>query len=537
MLLKNMKQFFNIFKKILNITGKFFLVISVFVIVINLFLIFTSTNREKINFSKATEQNRAEIYKVINDKKTNSTKEGKTTIAWYRVINCAFIGEACTNNPSDGNANFNGSVFGYITQGIALPYLNPPASGVYWVYDTLQNNNLVPKSYAAEGIGFSALRPLIGLWKIFRNVAYMILVSILIVIGFMIMFRVKINPQTVVSLENSLPRIVVTLLLITFSFPIAGFMIDLMYIIMAIGINLFSGYIDIGKNIGILSGNSWSLWDEVFWNGDIWSVGPALFEILPASTGYFLRLMVAFISILLLNLTPIGKKILGTEFLKNTITMFEGLIQFGGAFIVNSIIFGIIVTIVPLIISFIVLLSALVVFFRIFFLLFKSYIKILLLIIFSPLILLLDAIPGKKMFLMWLKNMTSNLIAFPIISTLIILSSVITALDSEGKLWTPPFLYSNQSSPILVLVSIGILFMIPDIVKVVRAGLGIKEGGLNIGSGLFFGGITGAAKTAMNPISQLGSLAMGATSIRNFFDKRKGGGPVIPPPTTPPVKP
>src|SRR3990167_6883403 len=153
-----MKQFFIYLKKILNITGKFFLVISVFVIIINLFLIFTSTNREKINFSKVNELNRADIYKNINDKKINATKEGKTAIAWYRVINCAFIGEACTNNPSDGNANFNGSIFGYIAQGIALPYMNPPASGVYWVYDTLQKNNLVPKSYAAEGIGFAALK-------------------------------------------------------------------------------------------------------------------------------------------------------------------------------------------------------------------------------------------------------------------------------------------------------------------------------------------------------------------------------------------
>lgn len=520
-----MTQFFKYLKKILNITGKFFLVISVFVIVINLFLIFTSTNREKINFSKINEQNRTEIYKNINDKKINSSKEGKTAIAWYRLINCAFIGEACTNNPNDGEKNFSSSVFGYITAGIAMPYLNPPSSGIYWVYNTLQNANFVPRSLAAEGIGFSAIQPLSGLWKIFRNAAYLMLVTILIVIGFMIIFRVKINPQTVISLENSLPRIVVTLLLITFSFPIAGFMIDLMYIIMAIGINLFSGYIDIGKNIGILSGNSWSLWDKIFWNGDIWGVGPALFEILPASTGLFLRIMIGFISMLILSRFGPGKAIQDAKFLDNTILMFQGLLQVGGSFLMSSIIFGIIVSIVPLIISFIVLLTALVVFFRIFFLLFKSYIKILLLIIFSPIIILLDAIPGKKMFLMWLKNMTSNLIAFPIVSTLIILSSVITALDSEGKLWTPPFLYSNQSSPILVLVSIGILFMIPDIVKVVRVGLGIKEGGLNIGSGLFFGGVTSATKTAMNPISQLGSFALGFGSIRRSGIGQKIFGP------------
>src|SRR3990167_5084084 len=380
-----MKQFFIYLKKILNITGKFFLVISVFVIIINLFLIFTSTNREKINFSKVNELNRAEIYKNINDKKINATKEGKTAIAWYRLINCAFIGEACTNNPSDGKVNFNESIFGYITLGITLPYLNPPASGVYWVYDTLQNANFVPKSLAAEGIGFSAIQPLTGLWKIFRNVAYLILVTILIAIGFMIMFRVKINPQTIISLENSLPRIVVTLLLITFSFPIAGFMIDLMYIIMALGISLFSGYIDVSSNIQILSGNGWSLWDKIFTNGDIWNVGYALFEILPAATGNVLRFILAAVTMFILTRFKVASN--ATEG-----SAADGIAGFFGKILSTLIgsftgyIWGtILYFFAPVILSLIVFISALTVFFRIFFMLFKSYIKILLLVIFSPL--------------------------------------------------------------------------------------------------------------------------------------------------------
>lgn len=504
-----MKQFFNYLKKILNITGKFFLVISVFVIVINLFLIFTSTNREKINFSKVNELNRAEIYKNINDKKINATKEGKTAIAWYKVINCAFIGEACTNNPNDGNANFNGSVFGYITQGIAIPYMNPPASGIYWVYDTLQNNNLVPKSYAAEGIGFSALKSLTGLWKIFRNVAYLVLVIILISIGFMIMFRVKLNPQTVISLENSLPRIVVTLLLITFSFPIAGFMIDLMYILMALGIMLFSGYIDIPTNLSTIAGNGWSLFGEIFNWTKINDVGPALFQILPAATGYILRGVIAFTGLVIVGSFQYSK-----EVQKAADKTIGGLLNAVIHSLLGAVIGGALFILTPLIISFVVYLSSLFIFFRIFFLLFKSYIKIILLIIFSPLMLLLVAIPGQKMFMIWIKQMFSNLIAFPIVSTLIVLSSVISGLNTEGRLWSPPFLYSNQDEPVIILVSIGILFLIPDIIKVVRGAIGIKEGTLGTGAGLFFGGVTGATKTAMGPISQLGSFSLGFKSLR-----------------------
>ena len=520
-----MKQFFKYLKKILNITGKFFLVISVFVIVINLFLIFASTNREKINFSKINEQNRTEIYKNINDKKINSSKEGKTAIAWYRVINCAFIGEACTNNPSDGITNFNGSIFGYITAGIAMPYLTPPASGVYWVYDTLQNTNLVPKSYAAEGIGFSALKSLTGLWKIFRNVAYLVLVIILISIGFMIMFRVKLNPQTVISLENSLPRIVVTLLLITFSFPIAGFMIDLMYILMALSITLFSGYIDVGQSYPMLSGNGWNLWDKIFTNGDIWNVGPALFQMLPASTGSFIRTMLAVIVFFLITRFEALKKPLEATGGDNVGAVTGGIISTVLGSVIGKISLTLLVFFADYILSFIIFITALFVFFRFFFLIFKSFIKILLLVIFSPLILLLVAIPGQKMFAIWIKQLLSNLLAFPIVSTLITLSTVISNLDSEGKIWTPPFIYSTQNSSVLLLVSVGILFIIPDVVKVVRGALGVKDQGLNIGGSLFLGGATAAAKTAMSPISQLGSFSLGFRSIRESGIGEKFFGP------------
>ena len=56
------------------------------------------------------------------------------------------------------------------------------------------------------------------------------MVIILIAAGFMIMFRVKINPQTVVSLQTMIPKLVITLLLVTFSYAIAGLVIDMIYV-------------------------------------------------------------------------------------------------------------------------------------------------------------------------------------------------------------------------------------------------------------------------------------------------------------------
>lgn len=65
------------------------------------------------------------------------------------------------------------------------------------------------------------------LWGQSRNLAYVFFVLAMIVIGFMIMFRNKIGGQLLVSVGNSIPQLVICLVLVTFSFAIAGLMLDL----------------------------------------------------------------------------------------------------------------------------------------------------------------------------------------------------------------------------------------------------------------------------------------------------------------------
>lgn len=76
-------------------------------------------------------------------------------------------------------------------------------------YDTLMNSGIAP------------------LWSKIRNLAYVFFVVIMIAVGFMIMFRSKIGGQTLVSLGNFLPGVITSLILITFSFAIAGLLIDI----------------------------------------------------------------------------------------------------------------------------------------------------------------------------------------------------------------------------------------------------------------------------------------------------------------------
>lgn len=114
---------------------------------------------------------------------------------------------------------------------IASIYENPPASGIVYFADLLNNIGISTPAYAQEGVGFGFLSPLLGLWKAFRNIAYLGFVVVFVATGFAIMFRTKLSPQAVLTVQSALPRLVVALLLITFSYAIAGLLIDLSYVL------------------------------------------------------------------------------------------------------------------------------------------------------------------------------------------------------------------------------------------------------------------------------------------------------------------
>jgi hypothetical protein len=129
-----------------------------------------------------------------------------------------------------GYVDYNGGAIGQMTSLIAVLYTPPLHTGDYFRH-MAGNFGIVKPAYAQQtGIGFQGLSPLLPLWTAFRNIVYLILVVIFVLIGIAIMLRVKVDPRTVMSIENQLPKIIIGILLVTFSFPIAGFFIDIMYI-------------------------------------------------------------------------------------------------------------------------------------------------------------------------------------------------------------------------------------------------------------------------------------------------------------------
>ena len=109
--------------------------------------------------------------------------------------------------------------------------------------------------YAAEKqSGYDELMDsgITNIWAKFRDLAYLFFVVVMIVIGFMIMFRSKLGGQTLVSLGNTIPNVIVGLILVTFSFAIAGLVIDIGGLITNFLASLFNGDLVSIENVGNL---------------------------------------------------------------------------------------------------------------------------------------------------------------------------------------------------------------------------------------------------------------------------------------------
>ncbi len=134
---------------------------------------------------------------------------------------------------------------------IASLYDNPPASGAVYIAYTLDNMGIVQPAYAQEGAGFRAFLPILPLWRAFRNLAYIGFIIVFVVMGFSIMFRTRISPQAVMTVQAALPKIIVSLIMVTFSYAIAGLMIDLSYVLFFVfieGLKTGGGISDVKAN-------------------------------------------------------------------------------------------------------------------------------------------------------------------------------------------------------------------------------------------------------------------------------------------------
>jgi hypothetical protein len=411
------------------------------------------------------------FYFVINAS-TNGNADAISCLMTSSVDECRDMIEnmlSSVANPNLGNPEVS-SFFKTISS-------NPISLSSY-LRDVRSNLRLVPKA-EAQGFGFQAANPTMNLWKIARNFSYALLIIVLVAMAFMIMFRVKISPQTVITVQSALPKIVVALILITFSYAIAGLLIDLMYVAIGIITALIT------SSTPRLTTAGWSETFNLITNLNAFDM--------------FMRYWVMYL--------------VGTFF-----TIFSG--AFPVAFF--AFLFSII--------AFFVLLWYSI---KVIILLLKTYIQIMVLVIVAPFQILLGTIMPGAGFGPWLRNMAANLAVYPVVSLMFILAFLFVRAGLpdwwpssltffklneaflSGTPWDPPMTFgtggTNTSKLLWILLSYGVVIMIPKVAEIIQGFMSGKPFAYGAAVGEAVGPIKGAGLYGAAYGLGLGRRAFGPT--------------------------
>lgn len=314
---------------------------------------------------------------------------------------------------------------------IGAMYANPAANTHTYVADLLEGANIATPA-RAQGLGYGSLNPILEIWKMMRNVAYLFYVIMFIVIGILIMLRKRVG-QAAITAQQAIPSAIVSLIFVTFSYAIAGFLIDIMYLSMFLIIGLFQTQFD--SNPDIINYN-------------------------------IIELMATFI-----DTGSIAGFDIGYNVVESIITSVVGGSNFlsGAAGWIGGITIGLVIAI-----------AVLIGMFKLFFELLRSYATIVLSVVVGPLQLMLGAIPGNDTVTPWIKNLIANLAAFPTVLVVAAMFYVFTSDVMQARTdggFMPPYLIGRGASgAIATLMGLAILLAMPEIVKEVKKKLGATEG-------------------------------------------------------------
>jgi len=360
---------------------------------------------------------------------------------------------------------------------VATAYANPPASGKQYLAYLQEKMDIIQPAYAQESAGFRAMEKVLPVWTAFRNISYVFFALILVLIGFAIMFRVKISPQAVITIQSALPKIVVALILITFSYAIVGLLIDLMYVLTHLMISIFASIPLIGD---WKVQNLYDLVNEIPFMQT--GISPNQKAIISAFFSFLIVPIFAFF--FLLTMGPIGWLIA-------------------------------VITIIFILFTFL----------RCAWTLLKAFAMIVIHLVFAPFEILMGTLPGSNAISNWFKNVLANIAVLPTMVAMFFLSSYLIFAGISGVVsdpveflrliitgWLPGIggiwaslngLFGRQignwqflSSLILPLTGLFILFMAPkvsDIIKSFITGEPFKYGAA---IGQTFGPITSPLKFA-----------------------------------------
>jgi hypothetical protein len=418
-----------------------------------------------------------------------------------------------------------GGLLGISTNMVSVLY-TPTISTHDYIHYMASNFGIVKKAYAQQdvGYGFSGLTPLLTLWQAIRNMAYFLLMIAFIVLGLGIMLRVKADPRTVMTLQNQIPRIIICILLVTFSYAIAGVLIDMMWLTTYIGIDLITkaGGATTNPTVPGQSRNSVFTGDPKSPNFDDHPLSNiANANLLQTPVTYFNEVFRTWDEPGSVNvdsgighiadevsysLGGIVKELIDQVGLTDALcpTSIGGFIVTVFTLGVPCIIAGLIQYIAAFLLWIVIVIIVLKTLFQVWFTLLKAYTYIILYTIAAPFFIVMGLMPGQNKtlgFEKWLRSMVANLAVFPLTAFMFVLGRLFLDLFSAqtgpagtlptqtgaagGTIFITPLIGQPNISGFLgVLIAFGLLLMTPTLLVQLQEALkvpGNKYGGAAIG--------------------------------------------------------
>lgn len=463
---------------------------------------------------------------------------------------CALSGESAVN-PEQGCLDVNpythklgyaphtknsGGLVGVASNMIGALYTPTTSTSLY--FNTVASNfGIVQHAYAAPsclqtnpawGYGFCGLQPLLQAWEAMRNIAYMFLILIFVLIGVGIMLRLKIDPRTVMTIQNQIPRVIVAILLITFSYAIAAVMIDAMWFTTYVGINTLTSFCpsntslcnpDTGNGTKLSYNATKTLVDTplTYVNQVFHTDNPGIFHITDAVSVE----IQAIVHQLILDVINGGNQPDCSWLPSHWDDCIKAAVAGFFSFLAR------------IIMELIILITVIILLFRVWWHLLKAYIFILVSVITAPLWIVLGLLPSKPLgFEKWMRTIFSNLAVFPATVLLFVVArifeEIFKAAPNPQDTFIPPLVGNPVAKDFGALIAFGVILMTPTLLDQIHTWMKTPKSGAGaaIRGGIAAGAAIPAYVTARqvagwtrrdqhgNPI---GPLARASTSFKKFM--------------------
>lgn len=360
-----------------------------------------------------------------------------------------------------------GGALGGVSLLLTSLYTNQPLSTTEYLADLGQQLSLVEpaSAQAVGGAGNGVIQPVLKMWQVMRNIAYIAFIIVFIVVGLMIMFRQKLNPQTTITAQAALPGLIVGLVLVTFSYFFSALLIDTSFVGMKLvggvfasaGMKTIFEEVNDGK-VGFYQNKPFTP-DELATNSNIFGLTAAFIYNKSLSDNVFRYI-----------LGVVGNS--PNSFWPND----QGGILDAGKTLL-SVFTYVLGAAIAFVIVIILILALFIQMFRLIWQLLSAYINILVMTIFSPLIILASSIPGRGGTLsFWWKSVLANALVFPaVFATFLFAALFLNAVELKDFTTTMPFFSGLPVDILKILIGYGFILGSPAVPKMVKDAMGVKD--------------------------------------------------------------